>query len=56
VVKIEAALLAGLHFLNRGFQAAPDLHVRPNDGVAILIDDPTAHGAVAFLLRRRRAR
>ena len=37
-VKFEAAILVGLHFLNRGFQAALDLYVRPSDGAAILID------------------
>jgi hypothetical protein len=47
-VKVESAILIGLHFLNRGFLVAPDLHVDPSKGVAVLIYDPAAHGAMAF--------
>jgi hypothetical protein len=48
-VKVESAILIGLQFLNRGFLVAPHLHVDPSKGVAVLIYDPAAHSAIAFL-------
>jgi hypothetical protein len=55
-VKGELAILTGLHFPNRGFLFAPDLHAGASDTVAVLIDDPTAYRAVAFFFGRRPAR
>ena len=50
-VKVEPPILTGLHFLNRGFLVAPDLHVDASDADAVLIDGLATNGAIAFLLR-----